>query len=226
MSRHRLVGLGAVVVLMTAACGGSGGAGGIASLESDPGAGTATSAATGTTVDTEQAMLDFAQCMRDQGIDMADPVPNEDGHYSLRQVFGGGTDRQSGSASREATRAAREACAPYLEGVTQQFARPDATEMQDLMVEYAACMRENGVDMPDPDFASEGSGGQGPGSRLGFNTGDYDRSDPTFQAADEACREIFGGSNLPGFLGGGPGGDGPPADGVPPEGSAPPDTSG
>ena len=56
--------------------------------------------------------------------------------------------------------------------------------MEDLLVEYAGCMRDNGVDMPDPDFS--GGGGM-------IDLGIADPNDSTFQAADEACRSILAG---------------------------------
>ncbi len=214
MRPHWPAALAVVVVLMVAACGGSGDANDIASFESGSGDATNTTEATDTTVDQEQAMLDFAACMRENGVDMADPVPDENGNYNLRQAFGGGSDGGFDPAQREAAQAAREACSQYLEGITQQFEQRDMTEMQDLMLEYAACMRENGVDMPDPDFTTDSSGG--PGARLGFNTGDYDPSDPTFQAANEACQDIFGANGMPGMMMGG----------APGEGGTPPDTTG
>jgi len=166
-------------------------------------------------------MLDFAQCMRDQGIDMEDPTLDENGSFQMMRPSGGGEGGDFDPADREATQAAREACSQYLEGLAQGFDRPDMTEMQDQMLEYAACMRENGVDMPDPDF-SDTEGGQGPG-RLGFGSGDFDPTDPTFQAANEACQAIFGGEGMPGFMGGGPGGQPPGGGGPPPEGDTPPD---
>ena len=55
-------------------------------------------------------------------------------------------------------------------------------------------MRQNGIDMPDPDFSTGPGGGGGL-----FRNGD--RSDPKFQAADEECRSAF--QNLPGPFGGG-----------------------
>ena len=58
--------------------------------------------------------------------------------------------------------------------------------MQETMLEFAACMREHGVDMPDPDF----SGG---GARMQFRAGagGVDPESPTFQKAQEACQEIL-----------------------------------
>ena len=74
-----------------------------------------------------------------------------------------------------------------------------APSFQDAMVEYSACMREHGVDMPDPTFADSGStggavtfaiplgatGAGGPGAAV---TGG---PDPTFKAAAEACQSIM-----------------------------------
>ena len=224
MRPGRLAALAVTVVLMVAGCGGSGDGTGIASLEGGSDDPTATTATADTTaVDPEQAMLDFAQCMRDQGIDMADPTTDENGNFQMMRPSGGGEGGEFDPADREAMQAAREACSEYLEGLAQQFDRPDMTEMQDLMLEYAACMRENGVDMPDPDFAdSADSPGQGPGARLGFTSGDYDPDDPVFQAANEACQDIFGSDGMPGMMGGFPGGG--PGGGAPPEGGTPPDS--
>ena len=61
---------------------------------------------------------------------------------------------------------------------------PEVSEMEDLLVEYAGCMRDNGVDMPDPDFS---------GGSVMIDLGIADPNDPTFQAADEACRSILAG---------------------------------
>jgi hypothetical protein len=217
----RLSALAAAVVLLLAGCGGSGSPEGIASLEGNDGETTTT---TGTTVDQEQAMLDFAQCMRDHGVDMEDPAADGNGSFQMMRPSGGGEGGEFEPGDREAMQTAREACSQYLEGIAKSFERPDMTEMQDLMLQYAACMRENGVDMPDPDFSDTGeSGGQGPGSRLGFDTGDYDKDDPVFQAANEACQEVFGADGMPGMMGGGPGGGMPPGGGTGPNGEAPPE---
>lgn len=216
----------AAAALLAAGCGGGDGNAGIASLDGQEGGTPTTTAATGTTVDREQALLAFAQCMRDNGVDMEDPTADENGNFQMMRPSGGGEGGEFEPADRAAMQAAREACSQYLEGVAQGFGRPDMTEMQDLMLEYAACMRDNGVDMPDPDFSDTGEpGSQGPGSRLGFDTGDYDRDDPTFQAANEACQDIFDAEGMPGFMGDGPGAGLPPG-GTPPGEGTPPDADG
>jgi hypothetical protein len=102
---------------------------------------------------------------------------------------------------------ARQACSEYLEGIALGFEGRDTTEFQDTLLEYASCMRENGYDMPDPDLSGfqPGSGQGGGGGIFG---GLEDRSDPTFIAADEVCRDIFVDSGF-GSRGGGGGGGTP-----------------
>jgi len=81
--------------------------------------------------------------------------------------------------------------------------------MQDQMLAFSQCMRDNGIDYPDPEFSDDGGvtiiGGPGEGGE-GFA---MEPSDPAFQAAQEACQEIFRGGG-PGFVigcdSGGPGG--------------------
>jgi len=210
------------VVMLAAACGGTGDTAGIASLEGDSESTTSTTtAAAAEAVDPEQAMLDYAACMRENGVDMEDPTVDENGNFQIMRPSGGGEGGEFSAADRDTMRGAREACSQYLEGITQQFELPDTTEMQDLMLEYAACMRENGIDMEDPDFTGDGPG---MGGRLGFDPGDYDPSDPTFEAANEICQEIFGAAGMPGMMmGGGPGGGTPPQGGTPPDGGSTPD---
>jgi len=199
----------AAVVLVVSGCS-SGGGSGIASLEDDSGQATEGSSAV-EEVDPEQAALDFTECMREHGVDMDDPTVDENGNLRLQMRV----DPGEGTFDREAMRAAQDACAAYLEGVTMPFQERDMTAMQDMLVEYAECMRENGYDMPDPDLSGfggpglvEGEPGEGEVVRGPF--GGMDFGDPAFQAANEVCQSIFsefmgeeGSPGGPGF-GGGP----------------------
>ena len=226
MRLSRLAALAAAVILMAAGCGGSGTSGaGIASLEGQDPGGTTTTAATGTTVDREQAMLDFAQCMRDHGIDMEDPTADENGNFQMMRPSGGGEGGEFDPADREAMQAAREACSPVPRGHRPAVRPPghDRDAGPDARSTPPACGRTAST-CPTP--TSPPPNGGGPGARLGFEPGDYDPNDPTFQAANEACQEIFGADGMPGFMGGGPGGGMPPGGGTPPEGGTPPDTDG
>jgi hypothetical protein len=63
------------------------------------------------------------------------------------------------------------------------------------MLAFAKCMREHGVDMPDPQFSSSGGGG-----RVTIGVGGEGRIDPesqSFQDAQTACESL-----MPAKLGG------------------------
>jgi hypothetical protein len=175
---------------------------GVASLGSqspDP----ETSAEPQASVDPEDAALAFAQCMREHGVDMPDPQVGSNGEFRIT-VNGG-----PGSMDMEEMQAAQEACQDLMPGGGEP--RELTAEQKDAMLGFAQCMRDHGIDMPDPEF--EGGGmvriGGGPGSN-GGNTGSGPAFDPgsdDFQTAAEACRGEFG-EFLPG---GGPSVDSGPA---------------
>lgn len=150
-------------------------------------------------VDREEALLAFAACMRDNGVEMADPTVDADGNVQLSRPGQAGEEGEE--FDREAMEAARQACGEFLEGAQLGFEGTDIVELEDTMIEYAQCMRDNGYDMPDPDFSSFGPGAGGDGEPgQGGPFGALDRDDPDFIAAQETCEEI-----LAGF---GPGGGG------------------
>lgn len=129
ITRHMLALRAAVLValpvltLSLASCSGAG----------DPGQSSSASAA-------DSWQLQFAQCMRDQGIDYADPEP--DGPVSA------GID--------EASRAASAVCADKLgPAPAPEKDRPSGTDMQQMFLDAARCLTEKGFDTPDP---KEGEG--------------------------------------------------------------------
>jgi hypothetical protein len=183
--------------LLVAACGGSDG-GGVASLETTETAASEVSPDDAAASD-EETLLEFAACMRDNGIDdFEDPTFGADGtpEFNLRGAGSGA------EADRDETRAAFEACQGHLEGLAFGPGSVDVTEVEDTLVDFAACMRDNGYDMPDPDLSNFGQGGGEGGGLFG---GQLDREDADFISALEECEHIF--ENLP-FVGRGPGGGG------------------
>jgi hypothetical protein len=77
-------------------------------------------------------------------------------------------------------------CKDFLENVAFGMSTEDLAEREDELLAFAICMRENGYDMPDPDFSGEGHTGAGP-------FGDaIDTDDPAFQAAAPSCEGIIG----------------------------------
>jgi hypothetical protein len=203
MTRHFAVAVFAFAVLIAACGGNASSSDGVATLESSDSATTtsdgASNADTGT-VDQEQAMLDFAACMRENGVDIEDPTVDSDGNVRFGGFRGAA---EPGDVDRDALRAAMESCSENIEGLAlgRGGGDFDPTELQDTMLEYASCMRDNGYDMPDPDFTSFGPGSaDGDGEVRGGPFGAIDPEDPDFVAAQEACQDILSG------FGPGPGG--------------------
>ena len=187
------------MALVAAACGGGADEpGDVASLEN---AGTSTSQqgidpATSEQLDTEPAFLGLAQCLRDEGIDVADPTVDAEGNVDLQGIFAAAEDLDQAEIE-----AATEACSEYLEDVVPTFSDFDFTELQDDLLEFAGCMRDNGYDMPDPDFSNFGiPGGDGPS---GGPFGELDFQDPAFEQALQSCQYILAGFTGPGSAGNG-----------------------
>ena len=153
----------------------------------------------------EKAGLEFAKCMREHGVDMPDPQtgggPGGGGGFIMvgpaesAAVAGdatGGT-KVDGEGLPEEFKAADEACRHILDDLIQDGGPPMDAEAQDRALKFAQCMREHGVDMPDPDFSGGGGGfsiqiGGGPDG----DGGGIDPGSQTFQDAQKACGGMFG----------------------------------
>jgi hypothetical protein len=155
---------------------------------------------TGTSEDPQEILLDYTECMRDEGIDLPDP--------DFSGGAGGGARIQLGPNGIDPDdpkfQAAREKCEPILETLQQRFDPARQEEFQDAALEFAKCMREHGIDVPDPDFSDGAPGRRREGGPFGDSGIDPD--DPKVQAAREECDEVF--ADLGGRFGGGPGGVG------------------
>jgi hypothetical protein len=150
-----------VVALMASACSDSGDSAEIASLDTDS-ANTSEDDSDGDVdpeAESEAAMLAFTQCLRDQGIDVDDPTMDADGNMQLPPInieipdVVANPDELPDMSEFEDMIAP---CEEHLEGVVSTFSSADTTEIEDMLLAYAECMRDNGVDMPDPDFSSSG----------------------------------------------------------------------
>jgi hypothetical protein len=192
----RIAVLLALLALVVAACGGGDdGGSGVASLSNSTDE-TAADEASAEDGGQEAALIAFTECLRENGVDLEDPTVDADGNVQL------GQPNFDGEANpRDVMGPAFEACQDRLDGLELGFGRPDETELQDTLYEYAACMRDNGFDMPDPDFSSFGPGngnGEGGGSGAGDGAiggpfGDIDPDDPAFETAQAACEDILAG---------------------------------
>ena len=197
----RVVGLLFAIGLIASACGGSESESGVATLESEDtvvGEPQSIGDESGE-VDAEEAMMDLAACLHDQGLDIEDPTVDADGNVQFGGFRGEQSEDGEPAVDRDQMRAAMDECQDQLEGVALGFGGRglDLTDLQDDMVEYAACMRENGYDMDDPDLSAFG-GGPGEGGGGGGPFGEIDQDDPDFVAANESCGDILAGIPGPG----------------------------
>ena len=158
MTRKRiwLGGLGVAAITVLAACGSASPNPQVASLAESQSAG-ATTTTTGTTsqADTQQAMLDFAQCMRQHGVDMPDPQFGENGQASFT-VGAEGTP-----ADKAKLDAAQAACQSYLDKVKSNAPPLDPAKIEaekQKLLDFAQCMRDHGIDFPDPQISTDGLG--------------------------------------------------------------------
>jgi hypothetical protein len=114
--------------------------------------------------------------MREHGIDMPDPQVDEQGRVRVRVGGPGGGARPDPKKLDEA----QKACG-HLMGGGDGPGQIDPEE-RDAMVAFARCMREHGIDMPDPTgdglVMRKDDSGRGGGP---------DPSSEKFQEAEKAC---------------------------------------
>lgn len=118
----------------------------------------------------QQQALDWAQCMRDNGIDVEDPDVNSNGGVALSIPEDADPDKVN---------AATEAC----KKLAPNGGEPEKIDPEklDAVREYAQCMRDNGIpNFPDPD---ENGGIALDPDKLGF-----DPVGPEMKAAEEKCK--------------------------------------
>ncbi|RAS64131.1 hypothetical protein C8D87_106537 [Lentzea atacamensis] len=98
-------------------------------------------------------MVKFAQCMRDNGVDMPDPEDNGKGGVVMRAAPAedAGSDGQASKFE-----AAHNACKQHLPN-GGEF-KPPSPEEQDKMRQQAKCMRDKGHNWPDPQFDGNAKG--------------------------------------------------------------------
>jgi hypothetical protein len=173
------------MALAASACGGDSAEG--AQVASLGGSSTQTeteTTTTGASEDPEEILLDYTECMRKEGIDVPDPDFSETPRGGFRIQLG------ANDPDDPEFQAAREKCEPILANLRQQFDPEEQEERQEAALEFAKCMREHGIDIPDPDFSGGAPGRRREGGPFGDSGIDPD--DPDFRAAQEECQEVFG----------------------------------
>ena len=179
MTRTTILSLLLVFGLVASACGSGAADGVVASLDTDADDTEVPSAGSGS-IPGEQAVLAFTACLREEGLDIDDPGVDAEGNLvapSMHVVAPKTLDIP-------VVHSAFDACRGFLDNVAFGLSSEDLTGREDELLALAVCMRENGYDMPDPDFSGDGHSGAGP-------FGDaIDIDDPDFLTAARSCEGI------------------------------------
>lgn len=112
--------------------------------------------------------IKYAKCMREHGVDMPDPKVSADGN-AMSLVRGADAE---GAAPVDGAFKACEKLAPKAPAMSAE----EKQAATDEAIKSAKCLREHGVDMPDP--TASGAATKMP---------DIDPDSPTFKAAIKAC---------------------------------------
>ena len=132
----------------------------------------------------EELALEFTQCMRGEGVDLADPAVNADGSIELFQPGANSNIDPNDPAVTDAV----DVCGDIIAGASfLPGAGLDQSEIEDTLLGFAQCLRDLGFDVDDPDI----SGGFAGGATAIF--GDkFDPTDPANADAVQECQAQFG----------------------------------
>jgi len=122
----------------------------------------------------EEGVLDFAQCMREEGINFPDPTFDIDGNPQFDNLE---------IENEEEFESAFENCEDILrKALPEQFDLDPEVEaaLVDASLEFSQCMREQGIDFPDPKPGEFGF--------FAFRDADIDFTSEAVQNAFEICQ--------------------------------------
>jgi hypothetical protein len=159
--------LGLLLAFGVAGCGGGSGGGtpnGVAGLD-----GKASTTSPGGGKDRQQQALAYARCMRQHGVNTPDPQLSGDGEGRWDLL------PEGVSPDDPKFKAAQQACQQYLPNGGQP--RKLSPQQQLQLLALARCMRQQGINLPDP--KPDG----------GIDMRGVDSDTPKFQAAQQACQQ-------------------------------------
>jgi len=125
-------------------------------------------------LDDEAKVMAFVECMRDEDMQLKDPVVDADGNVQPPEVVEGVT------YTREEWAAPYAICGHYIEGISFGKESGDMSEQLDQMVALTTCLNEKGykVDEPTTETIEQWL--------IDFRV-EYDWDDPDAAAAYEEC---------------------------------------
>jgi len=161
---HRLGAAAAAAQLVLGACSSAGGDD-VASAGGENNAADPAATESAAPLDEDAQALVFAECMRENGVDMPDPGPGQQGLVDAFRSVAGDYDRAT-------LNQAITACQDLM----PQYAQQQHTD--EAMLELAECLREQGLEVSDNPFQDA-------------HSGEIDQNE--FVAAMEVCRDVLTG---------------------------------
>lgn len=144
-------------------------------------------------LDPEAAMDAFAACMREHGVNVQISTGGDGGgNGTIGNGTSDGPRKGTGTDKSNAEMdAANKACSSLLPkgGVNGPGGAGMDAATQQKMLDFSACMRQHGINMPDPKFENGGATVQ-----IGGPDGDGSQVDPDSQAfkdAQKACESLL-----------------------------------
>jgi hypothetical protein len=95
-------------------------------------------------LDDEALMMKFAECLRNEGMQITDPKVDTDGNIQMPELVEGAT------ATKEEWIEAYEVCGEIIENITFAEKEVDRSAQLEEYLEIAACMSEAGFDVGEP----------------------------------------------------------------------------
>lgn len=120
----------------------------------------------GESASVEEAGIEFTECLRAHGVEVDDPEPGQN-------------NIEVPDSGDPATKKALAACNGKLGDAGQELSSGEEDEFKEGALALAQCLREEGIEMGDPEFL-------GPG-KFHLDIDGIDTESPAFEAAREAC---------------------------------------
>jgi hypothetical protein len=147
----RVIPVLAFTALVVAGCGGSSSSG----------------SSTTTASSQDAARVKFAQCLRDNGVNVPDNPAQNGGAQALQNI------------DQSKLQAAMKACQKYQQSAVGNLSDSQQQEFRDAFAKFSSCMRQHGVEVPNI--------GAGGGPPVGGNQ--INQNDPKVKAARNACQD-------------------------------------
>ena len=133
----------------------------------------------------DKAELAFVKCLREKGVEASQP----DGEGNGVRIQLSRKPGENGGLTPRKLQAATKECRDKTGGGPPEPTEAQKTEMRDQALKFAKCMRDHGIDMPDPQFEGGGAIISRSGGKSGG--GGIDPASPAFQKAEKACADLM-----------------------------------